>query len=329
MWEMLSPALAYLSSCSYAALHHVPTHACGRKPSSSYRSAAHQSHSIVSSAFGSRTNLRHENRTHLRPSRMTSNDAFKPSCSCRTAFVPQAANLLIPRRHLSRSNSCTQLTAMSNTHSDPFNSEPSAQSSSDDHSLYEEHVQFPVHWRATLRLVTPYIRPANKYYTLLTVLSLCALFLSTAFKVLIPYIIKLILDSITDTKKLPIPLLGILFLTTCLVNILQFVRTLTYSMIECDSSRRFAIDIYHHLHMLCAFFHSNRRVGQLCKIIDKGTDALDTIVDLVLFTILPTYVSAARCVSSLSSLVLDFLTYWIASLKLLLSLMYSANSKCL
>lgn len=270
---------AYVSSCSCAAPHCAPAPACGRKPPRAFRSATNPHHARVSKAFAAH------------PSGMTSKKAFKLPCICRSTFVPPAAQPLMSQRHLRQSNFRKPSPTMSQTHSEPFYSELSAQSSSDDHLLYEEQIQFPVHWKTTLRLVTPYIRPANTYYTLLSILSMCTLLLSTVLKLLIPYIIKLILDSITDTKTLSVPLFCILFSANCVVNILQFVRTITYSTIECDASRRFGIDVYQHLHMLCASFHSNRRVGQLCKIIDKGTDALDTIVDLVLFTILPTYVS--------------------------------------
>jgi ATP-binding cassette, subfamily B, heavy metal transporter len=157
----------------------------------------------------------------------------------------------------------------------------------------------------TVRRLWPYIWPTDridlKLRVLFAVLLMVAAKLAT---IAIPYAYKWTTDALTGAAaadRIPLPALlsGVVALTLIygLLRILMALftqgRDALFAAVAMNAVRRLAIEVFVHLHQLSLRFHLERKTGGLTRILERGRNAIETIIRTSMLTAVPTVVEFA------------------------------------
>ncbi len=126
-------------------------------------------------------------------------------------------------------------------------------------------------------------------------LALAFLILSKAANVGIPLILKDIVDSLdanthTELLTLPLALLlgyGALRLGSSLFNEL---RDAVFARVRHGAMRSVSVRVLEHLHQLSLRYHLERKTGGVSRDIDRGTRSVSSLLNYMVFSILPTLI---------------------------------------
>ncbi|CAF3945798.1 unnamed protein product, partial [Rotaria sp. Silwood2] len=69
---------------------------------------------------------------------------------------------------------------------------------------------------------------------------------------------------------------------------LGILRTTLWTKIEQYTTRSLKLRVFSHLHHLSLSWHLTRKTGEVLRIVDRGTDSVDSLLTYVLFSIFPT-----------------------------------------
>jgi ABC-type transport system involved in Fe-S cluster assembly fused permease/ATPase subunit len=156
----------------------------------------------------------------------------------------------------------------------------------------------PPDWRV-LRTLWPYLTefPAR------VILALSCLALAKGAGVLLPLLMKHLVDDLTTAKTalvaVPMALLlayGALRFANVLFGEL---RDVVFGRVAERAMRRAALKVFKHLHRLDLEFHLSRRTGGLSRDIERGVSGINTLLRFMLFNILPTLLEIALVASIL------------------------------
>jgi len=165
-------------------------------------------------------------------------------------------------------------------------------------------------WSEAFAEVSPFLRPRDRRHTILASLALLTVLLEKLIAVLPPLAIRHAVDAISgfgasnsddpdysqlkertaSTVSMSIAAYFLLRTLDAAISSLQNVCQRTVSL---DAERRFATSVFSHLQMLGAAYHLERHAGELMQILSRGSDATSTIIDTLLFNLLPTLFEAA------------------------------------
>src|SRR5271156_6676835 len=156
-----------------------------------------------------------------------------------------------------------------------------------------------------VQLLWPYIWPtARSDLKRRVFLAVLLMLLSKLFTIAIPYSYKWAADAVAgklalDTVPLPHVLFGAVALTV-LYGVLRIVMALTqqgrdalFAAVAMNAVRRLAIEVFEHLHRLSLRFHLERKTGGLTRVLERGRNAIETIVRTTMLTAVPTIVEFA------------------------------------
>jgi ABC-type transport system involved in Fe-S cluster assembly fused permease/ATPase subunit len=139
-----------------------------------------------------------------------------------------------------------------------------------------------------LRLMLPFVWE----YRGRVLVALACLVLAKLANVGVPLVLKEIVDALDSaahaTIALPIVLLlvyGALKLTSSLFNEL---RDALFAKVRYRAMRRLAIRVLGHLHILALRYHLERKTGAVSRDLERGTRSVSTILNYMVFNILPT-----------------------------------------
>jgi hypothetical protein len=145
--------------------------------------------------------------------------------------------------------------------------------------------------------VLPFVWPKGKLKLQLLIYSCVALMVAGRFvNLLMPLQYKRIVDALTPskdgTKKIEFPLqpvlLYVLFYffqgSNGLVSILQ---SSLWIPVEQYATREVSIHVFRHLHNLSLRWHLNRKTGEVLRVMDKGTQAITSLLSYLWFNIVP------------------------------------------
>jgi ATP-binding cassette subfamily B protein len=194
-----------------------------------------------------------------------------------------------------------------------------------------------VHKRATLTstfvLLWPYIWPANRTDLKLRVgLAVALMLLSKLITVSIPFAFKWVTDLLAGKIQADALPLGQVIIgagsLTVLYGVLRVLMALTqqgrdalFASVAMNAVRKLAIEVFEHLHRLSLRFHLERKTGGLTRILERGRNAIETIIRTSMLTAAPTIVEFAlivgamlisfdwRYVAAISATVAVYLTY--------------------
>ncbi len=194
-------------------------------------------------------------------------------------------------------------------------------------------VRQPATLTSTVRLLWPYIWPTQRADLKVRVgLAVALMLLSKLITVAIPYAFKWVTDSLagklqTDALPLEHILVGAGTLTVLygalriLMAFTQQARDAFFASVAMNAVRKLAIEVFEHLHHLSLRFHLERKTGGLTRVLERGRNAIETIIRTSMLTAAPTIVEFAlvvgallfsfdwRYVAAISATVAAYLTY--------------------
>ena len=155
---------------------------------------------------------------------------------------------------------------------------------------------------ATLRHLWPYIWPDDRADLRRRIyLALVLMVAAKLVTVAIPYSFKWATDALVGREDwgvghLPAVLAGPAALTLLygvlrmLMAVLTQVRDALFASVAMHAVRRMANDVFVHLHELSLRFHLERKTGGLTRVLERGRNAIETIVRMTMLTGVPTIV---------------------------------------
>src|SRR5580700_10686548 len=163
----------------------------------------------------------------------------------------------------------------------------------------------------TVQLLWPYIWPADRADLKLRVfLAVALMLLSKLFTIAVPYSFKWVTNALAgklplDSVPLPQLFAGAASLTVAygllriLTALTQQGRDALFAAVAMNAVRRLAIEVFDHLHRLSLRFHLERKTGGLTRILERGRNAIETIIRTSMLTAVPTLVEFAFVIAAL------------------------------
>lgn len=142
----------------------------------------------------------------------------------------------------------------------------------------------------TIRALLPYLWD----YRGRVVLALMALILAKGANVAVPLALKGIVDAFDqpEGQQLVLPIIflvtyGLLRLSSSLFN---EMRDAVFARVRHGAMSKVACKVLGHMHNLSLRFHLDRKTGAISRDIDRGTRAVSSLLNYLVFSILPTLV---------------------------------------
>ncbi len=173
----------------------------------------------------------------------------------------------------------------------------------------------PVVERATLtstvRLLWPYIWPASRADLKVRVgLAFALMVLSKLVTIAIPYSFKWVTDSLAFQSHAAAPPLERTVMSavslTVVYGVLRILMAFTqqgrdalFASVAMNAVRKLAIEVFEHLHRLSLRFHLERKTGGLTRVLERGRNAIETIIRTSMLTAAPTAFEFALIVGAL------------------------------
>ena len=79
-------------------------------------------------------------------------------------------------------------------------------------------------------------------------------------------------------------------------------RDALFAAVAMNAVRRLAVEVFEHLHRLSLRFHLERKTGGLTRVLERGRNAIETIIRTSMLTAVPTMVEFALIVAALLDL---------------------------
>ncbi|MBL0142940.1 MAG: ABC transporter ATP-binding protein/permease [Betaproteobacteria bacterium] len=128
------------------------------------------------------------------------------------------------------------------------------------------------------------------------ILALVFLITAKFANLTVPLVMKAVVDGLSGPKAVlavPIVLLasyGLLRLSSTLFNEL---RDIVFAKVAQRAMRRVALEVFEHMHSLSLRFHLERQTGGLTRDIERGTRGISTLLNFMVFSVLPTFFEIA------------------------------------
>jgi ABC-type transport system involved in Fe-S cluster assembly fused permease/ATPase subunit len=166
----------------------------------------------------------------------------------------------------------------------------------------------------TLTKLWPYIWPADRSDLKLRVIfATVLLFLAKFATIAVPYTFKWATDALAGRGTAPVapnnwlawafaaPIVMTLAYggTRIVMGLLTQWRDGIFAKVAMNAVRRLAMLTFEHVHLLSLRFHLERKTGGLTRVLERGRNAIETIVRMVLLQIAPTVVELVLIVAVL------------------------------
>ena len=142
----------------------------------------------------------------------------------------------------------------------------------------------------TLRALTPFLWD----YRGRVLLALSCLVLAKVANVGIPLVLKDIVDHLdVDESSLLVLPLALLLMYGCLrlaSSLFTELRDSVFARVRHGAMRKVSLRVLEHLHRLSLRYHLERKTGGLSRDIDRGTRSVSSLMNYMVFSILPTLV---------------------------------------
>jgi ATP-binding cassette, subfamily B, heavy metal transporter len=154
----------------------------------------------------------------------------------------------------------------------------------------------------------PYIWPKDRADLKLRVLFAIVLMVAAKLTTIaVPYAFKWATDALAGERaldKIPLPSLlsGIVALTIvygllrALMSLFTQGRDALFAAVSMNAVRRLAVEVFVHLHQLSLRFHLERKTGGLTRVLERGRNAIETIIRTSMLTAAPTVLEFALIV---------------------------------
>ncbi len=150
----------------------------------------------------------------------------------------------------------------------------------------------PTEWQTVWRLL-PYLRSFPGRIGLAMALLVAA----KLANVVLPYVLKLIVDALDQdgAARLVVPLALLLAYGALRFATVAFgeLRDLVFGRVTENAMRQVSLSVFRHLHSLELDFHLSRRTGGLSRDIERGVSGVRFLLRFMLFNIVPTLLEIA------------------------------------
>ncbi|KAF5285462.1 hypothetical protein FQA39_LY16636 [Lamprigera yunnana] len=167
------------------------------------------------------------------------------------------------------------------------------------HGATQENVSTWRNFWRKLRTLAPFLWPKKDCCLQMRVL-ICILLLGAGrvINLYVPIYNKYIVDSMTMTPLLfrwDWILLYVFFKFlqgggTGGMGVLNNLRSFLWIRIQQYTTREIEVELFRHLHSLSLRWHLNRKTGEVLRIMDRGTDSINNLLNYILFSIAPTII---------------------------------------
>jgi len=145
----------------------------------------------------------------------------------------------------------------------------------------------------TVLSLLPYLWPAgNPIARLRVAVAIVFLLLAKGAGVVVPIIYARIVDAIAPQHGgmlvLPVALVAAYGLTRIASSGFGELRDALFAPVQQRAVRELALHTFRHLHALSLRFHLDRQTGSLARIIDRGTQGVQSVLRLAVFNVVPT-----------------------------------------
>ncbi len=143
----------------------------------------------------------------------------------------------------------------------------------------------------SLRVLWPMIRPEKLWPDATRIgFALVILLVESGTAVATPWLFSRMVSSLSRPETLlavPVWLIAQYAVIRIISGLATPLRELLVKPVETDLQRRVAVLGLRHLHDLSVRFHLDRQTGSLTRTLDRGADAVGTLLSLALFNVLP------------------------------------------
>ena len=146
---------------------------------------------------------------------------------------------------------------------------------------------------ANLKKLSPYVWRYSRRVSL----ALACLLLSKLATVCIPLVLKEIIDSL-DSQTLaanalvvaPMAFLVAYGALRLAGGFFAELRDILFARVRYSAMHQMSVDVLQHLHRLSLRFHLERNTGGISRDLERGTRSLASVLNMLVFSILPTFV---------------------------------------
>ncbi|GAB3485335.1 ABC transporter ATP-binding protein/permease [Azotobacter salinestris] len=134
----------------------------------------------------------------------------------------------------------------------------------------------------------PYLRP----YLGRILLAMGLVFVAKLFNLLVPIVLKQIVDSLNvepSLAMLPVGLLLAYGASRIGVSLFTELRQVVFARVMARTSRQVTLKVFRHLHGLSLKFHLGRRTGGVARDVERGGSAISDLLDWTLYSIIPIF----------------------------------------
>ncbi len=136
--------------------------------------------------------------------------------------------------------------------------------------------------------------PGQKDLRTRVVWALACFVLAKVATVTTPIFYKYAVDAFTGEASLAVtlPLAAILGYGLARVASLGFaeLRDALFARVAQRAMRTISVNVFRHLHSLSLRFHLDRQTGSLSRVIERGVRAIESLLSILLFNVLPTFI---------------------------------------
>jgi len=162
-------------------------------------------------------------------------------------------------------------------------------------------------WRKTTTLL-PYMWPKKSVGLQLRVVMCVVLLIGVRVtNVFVPIYSKKIVDGLAEkifVWQLILAFVGLKLLqggATGASGILNILRSFLWIRVSQYTTREIQVGVFRHLHGLSLRWHISRKTGEVLRVMDRGTQSINSLLNYIIFSILPTMVDIVIAVAYFSS----------------------------
>ncbi|XP_034936655.1 ATP-binding cassette sub-family B member 6, mitochondrial [Chelonus insularis] len=151
-----------------------------------------------------------------------------------------------------------------------------------------------------VKTLAPFLWPGGFLLQLRVLFCFALLAAGRGINLYVPIYNKKIVDSLTDTTGNPdyrwdLIVIYVLFKFlqgggTGSMGVLNNLRSFLWIRIQQFTTREVEVELFRHLHSLSLRWHLGRKTGEVLRIMDRGTDSINNLLNYILFSIVPTII---------------------------------------
>jgi len=168
-------------------------------------------------------------------------------------------------------------------------SDSSSESEDDSVINWRDDTRKPLNYRRVFEFMFKYAFPDTHGLRLVTGVNILIIIAIRAINLVPPYAIKLAVDSISsDSTNTPFQALIIYLLAVILRSMFSSLNHVLQTILRKRAKTQFAVDSFHRMVHLDISFHTKQKGGSRFRIIWRGAEAVATLMQEVLFNVIPT-----------------------------------------